>query len=89
MVIITGANGQVEWVNDGFIRQSGYQLKDIIGKRPGSLLQGPKSDPTTAFMHAQLEAGKGFRVQLINYTKQTDSIGFNWRFSWFTTPSTS
>ena len=43
----------------------------IIGKRPGSLLQGPKSDPTTvAFMHAQLEAGKGFRVQLINYTKQ-------------------
>ncbi|MGB1674522.1 MAG: hypothetical protein ACPHRA_14970, partial [Limisphaerales bacterium] len=25
-VIITGANGQVEWVNDGFIRQSGYQL---------------------------------------------------------------
>ena len=70
-VIITGANGQVEWVNDGFIRQSGYQLKDIIGKRPGSLLQGPKSDPTTvAFMHAQLEAGKGFRVQLINYTKQ-------------------
>ena len=70
-VIITGANGQVEWVNDGFIRQSGYQLQDITGKRPGSLLQGPKSDPTTvAFMHAQLEAGKGFRVQLINYTKQ-------------------
>ena len=70
-VIITSADGQVEWVNDGFIRQSGYQLKDIYGKRPGSLLQGPKSDPTTvAFMHAQLEAGKGFRVQLINYTKQ-------------------
>ena len=40
-VIITGANGQVEWVNDGFIRQSGYRLQDIIGNRPGSLLQGP------------------------------------------------
>jgi PAS domain S-box-containing protein len=70
-VIITNKDGLVDWVNEGFIRQSGYQLKEVKGHKPGLLLQGARTDPSTiARMHERLQAGEGFIVQLVNYTKQ-------------------
>lgn len=70
-VIITNKDGLVDWVNEGFILQSGYQLKEIKGHKPGLLLQGARTDPSTiARMHERLQAGEGFIVQLVNYTKQ-------------------
>ena len=69
-VVVTDAKGRIEWVNDGFIRTTGYSLNDVRGSTPGSLLQGPGTDPTTvAYMRAQIRSGKGFRAELLNYRK--------------------
>lgn len=69
-VVITDAAGKIEWANDGFNRITGYTLAEVLGKKPGSFLQGPLTDPVTiAHMHAGLAAGRGFEVEVVNYHK--------------------
>ena len=69
-VIITNARGEIDWVNDGFTRITGYRLEEVRGLRPGHFLQGPDTDlGTVAHMRRSLRAGHGFRVDLLNYAK--------------------
>jgi len=69
-VIITNARGEIDWVNDGFTRITGYRLEEVRGLRPGHFLQGPETDMgTVAHMRRSLRAGQGFRVDLLNYAK--------------------
>jgi len=69
-VIITDAQGRVEWVNDGFTRITGYTLDEVIGRKPGSLLTGPETDPaTTRLMGDRVRSGEGFQVEIVNYNK--------------------
>jgi PAS domain S-box-containing protein len=69
-VVITDAQGRVEWVNEGFTRVTGYAFEEIKGKRPGDVLQGPNTDPETKkYIAQQLAEKKGFTAELINYTK--------------------
>ncbi len=44
-VIITDAKVRIEWVNEGFTRITGYTAEEVLGRNPGSFLQGPESDP--------------------------------------------
>ena len=49
---------------------TGYTLDDVKGRRPGDFLQGPHTDPTTIdYMRRRLAEGKGFNVELVNYSK--------------------
>lgn len=69
-VIITNASGEIEWVNTAFTTMTEYSLAEVIGRRPGSLLQGPETDnKTTRKMSACLKNKKGFNVEIINYSK--------------------
>lgn len=44
MVIITDADARVEWVNEAFLRRTGYTANEVIGYYPGELLDGPDTD---------------------------------------------
>jgi PAS domain S-box-containing protein len=69
-VILADAEGRVRWVNAGFTGITGYVLADVLGRRPGGVLQGPSTDPATiAFMRARIGAGEGFRTEVLNYHK--------------------
>ncbi len=69
-VIITDAEVRIEWVNEGFTRISGYALEEVLGLKPGAILQGPESDPATvAMMRERVEAGLGFQCEVLNYGK--------------------
>jgi PAS domain S-box-containing protein len=69
-VIIADSKGRVEWVNDAFTRITGYLPEDIIGRKPGELLQGPSTDPKTiADMRDAITAGLGFQKEILNYHK--------------------
>ena len=69
-VIITDGEGRVEWVNEGFTRTTGYTLEEVIGRKPGRLLQGPDTDPETIRkMSEALARGEGFDVEVLNYKK--------------------
>lgn len=69
-VVLTDATGVTVWVNEGFTRLTGYTLEDMAGKTPGSVLQGPGSDPETGRrMRACIRQGRGFREEILNYAK--------------------
>lgn len=69
-VIISDAEGNIEWVNAGFEALSGWTIEEVIGKKPGRFLQGPETKQSTIeFMRAEIAAGRGFNVETINYHK--------------------
>lgn len=69
-VVLTDALGRIEWINEGFTRLTGYNLDEVIGRKPGQLLQGPDSDRSTiSYVRDRLCQRKGFKVELVNYTK--------------------
>lgn len=41
-VVITTPESIVTWCNNSFVKMSGYEIKDIIGKRPSQVLEVPK-----------------------------------------------
>ena len=77
-VIITNAKEEIEWVNEGFERITGYSLNEIIGKRPSQFLQGEDTDPEVRkYMRQQLSEQKGFEAELINYSKDGEPYWIN------------
>ncbi len=69
-IVITDAEGYTTWVNEGFTRTTGYTLPEIIGKKPGKLLQGKE----TNFEHVLairegLKSKKPFTQEILNYDK--------------------
>lgn len=69
-VIICNAQGLAEYVNPGFTRLTGFAPEDILGRRPGSVLQGRHTDPqTVARIGELLRSGQPFYEEILNYTK--------------------
>ncbi|MCX5690998.1 MAG: PAS domain-containing protein, partial [Planctomycetota bacterium] len=67
-VVLTDADGNIEWVNAGFSRISGYTLDQVRGKSPGSFLQGTATDPATVRrISAALRRREGFHEVILNY----------------------
>ncbi|MDY7540003.1 PAS domain-containing methyl-accepting chemotaxis protein [Undibacterium sp. 5I1] len=72
-VVITDPDGWCEYVNSGFTKLTGYQSEEILGKKPGKLLQGPHTDQATiSRIRAKLHAKEAFYEQILNYTKNGD-----------------
>jgi PAS domain S-box-containing protein len=69
-VIITDAQGRVEWLNEGFTRITGYRLADLLGRRLGALLQGADTDPAeVARIGSLLRRAESCEAELVNYAK--------------------
>ena len=74
LVIIADRYGCTEWVNEAFTRRTGYTLEEMKGKKPGQLLQGPKSDlATVAKIRNALNEGHSLKADLINYTRSGEA----------------
>ncbi|MBK9400722.1 MAG: PAS domain-containing protein [Bacteroidetes bacterium] len=46
-IVITDNKGVAEWVNDGFVRLTGYSFEEVVGRKPRELLHGKGTDPET------------------------------------------
>ncbi len=69
MVIFTGSDRKITWVNEGFVKLTGYSLDEVLGKSP-SILQGAGTDPaTTKRMRIALKEGRPVSEEILNYTK--------------------
>ncbi len=69
-VIITDAEGKITWVNKSFTKMTGYSIAEVVGHRPGHLLQGPETDPVTVqYLSEQINKGLPFTADIINYSK--------------------
>ncbi len=69
-VILTDLLGKITWVNAPFETLSGYALVEVLGRKPGDVLQGPETDKNTIrLMHEALAKAQGFAVEVLNYRK--------------------
>ena len=69
-VVITDLDGRIEWVNEGFTRLTGFELDEVRGHSPGSILKGAATNPkTVAEMQAAIAAHSPFEVDILNYDK--------------------
>lgn len=69
-VVMTNREGFVEWVNKGFIELSGYSLEELVGTRPGQVLQYEKSDQAAiGEIREAVRAGRPFTGELWNRAK--------------------
>jgi len=74
MVVITDPAGLILWVNEGFNRITGYTLAEVLGRKPGAVLQGPDTDyATVARIHTAIASGQAIDCELLNYTKDQRS----------------
>ncbi|MEC4089301.1 PAS domain S-box protein [Pseudoalteromonas rubra] len=70
-VIITDSNGLIEYVNPGFTKLSGYDQHEVLGKKPGHVLQGKHTSPDTKKrIKKNLEQRTPFYEEILNYTKE-------------------
>jgi diguanylate cyclase (GGDEF)-like protein/PAS domain S-box-containing protein len=69
-ILITDPEGRLEWANEAFTALTEYSLSDLIGQKPGNLLQGADTDPATVdVMRDSIRRGKSFQVEIINYSR--------------------
>lgn len=69
-VIITNVAGEIDWVNDSFTRISGYKIDEVIGRTPGSVLQGSDTDSCTVVrINQALKEQQSFHEEILNYHK--------------------
>lgn len=69
-VVITDPEGNIEWVNKGFTKITGFSLEESIHQNPGKLLQGESTDHSSVnFIHDALLNEKEFTTEILNYHK--------------------
>jgi len=69
-VVVTDAEGHIQWVNEAFVRTTGYERVEVRGRKPGEVLQGADTDPNEKGRISEaLKSGTSITAELYNYTK--------------------
>ena len=65
---------RIVYVNEAFVRETGYSVEEVIGKTP-RILQGPKTDQATSRrIRAALEKWQPIREEVLNYKKNGETF---------------
>ena len=65
---------KIIYVNDAFVRQTGYAKDEVIGKNP-RILQGPKTDKAVIErISSAIKVREPVRAEILNYTKNGDEF---------------
>jgi PAS domain S-box-containing protein len=68
-VIITGLDGNIEYVNQTFVATSGYQRHEVLGENPRMLRSGRTPPEVYASMWFTLTSGQPWHGEMINRHK--------------------
>lgn len=69
-IVVTNADGLIEWVNPAFTEMCGYTLPELRGRKPGHMLQGADTDrAAVARIRESLRERRPCGETLINYHK--------------------
>ena len=77
-VVITDQKGYIVWVNDSFAKISEYSKDEVLGKKPGSFLQGKNTNlNTVAEIRKAVIQKEEIDVNIINYSKSGKEYWLN------------
>lgn len=68
-IIITDIDARIQYVNDAFVRTTGYTLDEVLGRTPRILNRGLTPPATFKAMWAALESRQVWRGELVNTRK--------------------
>ena len=69
-VIMTDAQGRITWVNEGFVRITGFQADESMGRVPGHFLQCEATDQREVQrLREHLRAERTYHGELLNRSK--------------------
>ncbi|MGB0720952.1 MAG: PAS domain S-box protein [Gammaproteobacteria bacterium] len=68
-IVITDLEANIEYVNQAFVDNTGYQREEVIGKNPRILHSGNTQESTYQAMWATLSAGESWKGQFFNRRK--------------------
>lgn len=71
LVLITDRERRITWVNDAFVRESGFALRDVIGRTPREVLVDADADPQAlARLQQALDEGRSVQMPLLHRTRE-------------------
>ncbi len=77
-VVITDPLGKIVWVNNSFTKISEYSKEEVLGKKPGSFLQGKKTNQDTVNeIRKAIQQKVEIDVNILNYTKSGKEYWLN------------
>ena len=69
-VVIADASGRIIWVNSAFTQMCGYNLDELIGKKPGHILSGTLTDKSPrSVLNRAISQGMKVTTRIVNYNK--------------------
>jgi len=69
-VVLTDLEARIEWVNDAFVRRTGFTLDEAKGQTPFALVLGPHTDrATVSRLIAASRAREAVTVELLTYSR--------------------
>jgi PAS domain S-box-containing protein len=77
-VVITNPEGYIVWVNQAFTKISEFSKEEVIGKKPGTILQGTNtSQKTVSEIREAIKLHEEIDVNIINYSKSGKEYWLN------------
>ncbi len=71
IIILLDTRLKIKWVNNAFIKITGYRFEEVKGKNPIVLLQGSEADPKLKdLLVSNSKKGTGFHHEMVSYTKE-------------------
>lgn len=77
VLILTDFNQEIQWVNKGFIKMTGYPANYAKGKKPSFLQGAASSEKVVNTIRKNLKKGIQFKAQIVNYRKNGDPYNCN------------
>ncbi|MBK6631261.1 MAG: PAS domain S-box protein [Betaproteobacteria bacterium] len=81
MVLITDADGVIEYINPKFTETTGYAPEEVLGNKPGMLKSGHTPSATYRNLWTTIRAGAEWRGELLNKKKNGDLFWEDTRIS--------
>jgi PAS domain S-box-containing protein len=70
LVIVSDAEGRIEWVNRAFTERTGWSLEEVRGRKPGAVLTSDRTDrATTARIGAAIRARRPVQAEILNVAR--------------------
>lgn len=75
VIILCDPGYRITWVNDSFVKLTGFPLREVNGKEPIAILSGPDTATDSIDkLKKAIEQGKSLRTEIVFYAKNGNKI---------------